>query len=227
MWARGGGGRRGRGARSRQPAVVRRELGRGAPTSAAGWQNPGERNGERGAGKRGGRASPHPHPTPRPLLGRPGPRAPPERARTVGRRDRRPSRAPAHPHPVPARPLGSQHLPVPPGAARARARRHLHFGDSAAGNCLHRAVESQSGKSATPRLWPAAQVKTAGLSGQEEGRAGIWVALGQRVKLTAAAAASHRHPLTQAPPPRADRSGWQTGREECPPSGRANPKQRE
>lgn len=48
VWARGGRGPARAGpARSRLPAVVKGELGRGAPTSASGWQNPGEPSGER------------------------------------------------------------------------------------------------------------------------------------------------------------------------------------
>lgn len=214
LYKRQGVGTRGAGAtragpiRSHPPPVVKGELGRGAPTSAAGWQSPGEPSGERASVAAG---------RPRPLLGGQGPRAPPQRARAVRRRDRSPSR----PQPPPR--------PSARSAARARTSRHLHFGDSAVGNCLQRAAESQSGKSATRCLRLAAQVETAGLSGQGGGRAGIRVSLGQRVKLAAAAATSHPHPhpLTQAPPPRADRSGWHAAREECPPSRTANPKQRE
>lgn len=126
------------------------------------------RRAQRRAGKRSGRASPGPS-----WAGRAG---------WCRRSGLAPSAAEieAHraPHPVPVSPSAPSTC-RPRSAARARARRHLHFGDSAVGKCLHRTLESQSGKSATPRLRPAAQVETAGLSGQGEGRAGIWVSLGQ------------------------------------------------
>lgn len=117
--------------------------------------------------------------------------------------------APRPPAPVTPSDPGAR---LPRSAAWARAGRHLHFGDSAVGKCLHRAVESQSG---SRRLLASGQLpKLRQPDSPREGRAGIWVSVGQRVKLTAAAATSHPTPTprTQAPPPRAGRSGWQTRR---------------
>lgn len=79
---------------------------------------------------------------PRALQGMQGPRALWERTRTVGH-----GQLAWRPAPFPPFPLVTHLAPRasgPHSAVLALAGRHLHFGNSAVGHCLQRAVESQS-----------------------------------------------------------------------------------
>lgn len=120
---RGAGAGEGGAAQSRLPAVVKGELGRGAPTSAAGWQNPGEPSGEWASVSAGRPSAP---------LGQAGPAG----AARAGPRCWPPRSKPGAPRPAPVIPSDPSAC-LSRSAARARAGGHLHFGDSAVGNYLH------------------------------------------------------------------------------------------
>lgn len=175
---------------SRLPAVVKGELGRGAPTSAAGWQNPGEPRVVRASVSAGRTLAP------------PGQGGPAGAAVAGSHRWPRRWKPGAPPTPAPVTPL----LPAPAFPGPCWSPPTLW------GLPCWQLLAPSSGisvrESTTFRFWLAAQVETVRLSGGREGLSGIWVSVGQRVKLTAAAATSHPHPHTQAPPPRAGRSCW-------------------
>lgn len=161
-------------AHSSWPAVVKGELGRGAPTSAAVWQNPREPSGERASMSTGRPLAPLRHPEPTGAA-RADSHCQPPRSGPV-------APAPHSAHVSPSAPIACN----PRSAIWPRGNRHLHFGDSAVGHRLHPAVQSVP-ESTTPCLLRlAAEVEIARLS--EKGALGPGC---HRVKLTVAAATSH------------------------------------
>lgn len=129
---RGAGAGEGGAAHSRGSAVVKGELRRGARMSAAGCQNPGEPSGEQASVSAGHSPAPLGHAG---LVGASGVHSHCQRLKSE----------PCG-HPTPALlplPLCSKQLRSPPRCP-ARAGGHLHFGNSAVGRSLQRAVESHS-----------------------------------------------------------------------------------
>lgn len=216
VWARGGRGPAGGGAGTKPPAgCSKRRSRQGRADVSRRVAKP--RRAQRSAGERVSLASPGPSGAGR-ALGRRRSGLALSAAEIEARRP--PSLLPA---PVTPSDPGAR---LPRSAAWARAGRHLHFGDSAVGKCPHRAVESQSG---SRRLLASGQLpKLRQPDSPREGRAGIWVSVGHRVKLTAAAATSHptptpaRRPLLLGLVALAGKLGA-----ECPPPGMANPRQTE